>query len=120
MNIEAELQALEAKLDPLDRIVRLLTASLDAPRMHRSISGQGFRYDGPGVTHLCLIKGVRAISAFNASLELARKGYMQEIAVLMRTLVECTTHIEFVLERFRDDAHRQVGSGLCTALFRRQ
>jgi hypothetical protein len=87
MNIEAEVLALEAKLDPLDRIVRLLTASLDAPRMHNSINGQGFRYGEPGVIHLCLVKGVRAISAFNASLELARKGYMQEIAVIRRAIL---------------------------------
>jgi hypothetical protein len=44
-----------------------------------------------------LLKGVRVVSALNAALELARSGYTQEIGVLMRTLVECTTHIEFVL-----------------------
>ncbi len=46
------------------------------------------------------------MSAFNAAIELARKGYTQEIVVLMRTLIECTTHIEFVLEIDDSEEHR--------------
>jgi hypothetical protein len=34
---------------------------------------------------------------------LARGGYAQEIGVLVRTLVECTTHIEFVLDALGDN-----------------
>jgi hypothetical protein len=34
---------------------------------------------------------------------LARGGYAQEIGVLVRTLVEFTTHIEFVLDALGDD-----------------
>jgi hypothetical protein len=63
----------------------------------------GFRYATPGAEHFCLLKAVRVVSALNAALELARCGYAQEIGVLMRTLVECTTHIEYVLSA-RDDA----------------
>ena len=55
------------------------------------------------VEHFCLLKAVRVVSALNAAVELARCGYTQEIGVLIRTLVECTTHIEFVLSA-RDDA----------------
>jgi len=33
----------------------------------------------------------------NASALLARGGYPQEIAVLIRTVVECTSHIDFIL-----------------------
>jgi hypothetical protein len=33
----------------------------------------------------------------NACIQLARAGYVQEIVVILRTVIECTTHIEFVL-----------------------
>jgi Family of unknown function (DUF5677) len=48
------------------------------------------------------------LSALNAAIELARKGYTQEIAVLMRTLIECTTHVEFVLEIDDSEKHQAV------------
>lgn len=48
------------------------------------------------------------MSAFNAAIELARKGYIQEIAVLMRTLIEYTTHIEFVLEVDETEEHQRL------------
>jgi hypothetical protein len=46
------------------------------------------------------------VSAFNASIDLARKGYTQEIGVLLRTLVECSTHIEYVVEPYTSEGHR--------------
>jgi hypothetical protein len=38
------------------------------------------------------------VSALNASLVLARAGYVQEILTLMRTIAEFTTHIDYVLD----------------------
>jgi hypothetical protein len=61
-------------------------------------SDHGYRFDEPTTHHFCLLKAVRVVSALNASVELARRGYTQEIAVLMRTVAEFTTHIEFVLD----------------------
>ena len=60
----------------------------------------------PTLRHFCLLKAVRIVSALNAALKLAEGGYTQEIAVLMRTVVECATHIEYVLDRNDSDAHR--------------
>jgi hypothetical protein len=108
MSIEESLRALEEQLEPLDRTIRLLTASLDAPRLRKSVEWHGYRYDAPRVMHFCLIKLVSAVSAFSAAIKLARDGYLQEVAVLMRTLVECTTHIEFVLEPFSSEEHRKI------------
>jgi hypothetical protein len=107
MNIEASLRAIEEELEPLDRVVRLLTASLGEPFLRKSGDDRGFRYAAPDVRHFCLLKSVRALSALNAAIELALKGYTQEIAVLMRTLIECTTHVEFVLETDDTDDHRE-------------
>jgi hypothetical protein len=106
MAIEIALRALEDGREPLERIIGLFAASLAAPALRRSNDERGFRYEAPDTRHFCLLKAVRALSAFNASIELARKGYGQEIAVLMRTLIECTTHIEFVLETNESAGHR--------------
>ena len=46
---------------------------------------------------ICLLKSIRAVSAFNAAIVLCDAGFTQEICVLLRTIVECTSHIEFVL-----------------------
>lgn len=103
MNFDAELR-LRLRIDPLGRLVHALAGSLSAPlRYHSGKEHHGFRYANPGVEHFCLLKAARVVSALNAALELARTGYIQEICILMRTLVECTTHIEFVLDA-RNDA----------------
>jgi hypothetical protein len=108
MSIEIALRTLEQKLEPLERVIRLFTASLGEPSLRKSDDERGFRYEAPDARHFCLLKAVRALSALNAAIELARKGYTQEIAVLMRTLIECTTHIEFVLEVDDTEEHRTV------------
>jgi hypothetical protein len=108
MTIETALRALKEDFEPLERLIRLFTASLGEPTLRKSGDERGFRYDAPDVRHFCLVKAVRALSALNATIELARKGYTQEIAVLMRTLIEFTTHIEFVLELDESEEHQAV------------
>lgn len=101
---EVQLKTLKARIGPIERFVTVLAASVPKPLFYHS--GQehyGFRYAKPGVLHFCLLKAVRSISSLNAMIALARGGYTQEIGVLVRTLVECTTHIEFVLDAVGDD-----------------
>jgi hypothetical protein len=96
--LAAQLDALRSRVDPLEKLVHALAEQLPAPlRYHSGKEHHGFRYGKPDVRHFCLLKAVRAVSALNAAIELARRGYTQEIAVLIRTVIECTTHIEFVL-----------------------
>ena len=52
------------------------------------------------------MKAARALSDFNACIELARKGYLQEICVLIRTMVECTRHLEYVIEPYGSEEHK--------------
>jgi hypothetical protein len=112
MDIEVALTALEAEIEPLERLLRIFAASLNAPHLRR---GDGdtrfFRYDHPDVRHFCLLKSVVMVSALNASFALARKGHVQEINVLMRTVAECSGHIEFVIEPFNSDDHRAAADG---------
>ena len=96
----ARLDGIRASIEPLERLIAAcsrLTVAADflslRPRALRLP-----RYGKPGVRHFCLLKAVRAVSALNAMIALARGGFAQEIGVLVRTLVECTTHIEFVLD----------------------
>lgn len=98
MELQKRLQALSLRTEPLERFLQAFAASLPEPlHYHSGQKHYGFRFGKPDVRHFCLLKAIRAVSAFNASIALARGGYTQEIAVLMRTLIECTTHIEFVL-----------------------
>lgn len=100
-NFESRLNLLRLRIEPLERFIDLFAGSLSKPLLYDSgKSHVGFRFAKPDERHFCLLKAVRAISAFNAAVLLAQGGYTQEIAVLMRTLVECTTHIEFVLPAF--------------------
>jgi Family of unknown function (DUF5677) len=116
MTIEAALGTLNEALDPHERLIRLFAASLGDPIFHKREDERVFRYAEPGVQQFCLLKAIRALSAINASIELARKGYTQEIAVLIRTLVECTTHIEFVLET-GDEEHQAIVKKYVTDFF---
>ena len=94
-----ELDRVTARIEPLERFVTAYAASLAPPIFyHSGREHYGFRYGKPGVRHFCLLKAVRTVSALNAMIALARGGFAQEIGVLVRTLVECTTHIEFVLD----------------------
>jgi hypothetical protein len=95
----ARLDGIRARIEPLERLVAACAASLLPPIFYHSDQEHyGYRYGKPGVRHFCLLKAVRAVSALNAMIALARGGFAQEIGVLVRTLVECTTHIEFVLD----------------------
>lgn len=94
-DVGEELDKLQARVQPLQRLISRFNQSLSRPDYIEK--DQVFRYLNPDARHFCLLKGVRAVSALNATIELARKGYTQEIFVLVRTIVECTSHIEYVI-----------------------
>lgn len=95
---KAKYNALDADAEPLERFIHLLAASLDAPVLITE-GLRGFRFKQPNVKHFCLIKLVRAVSALNAAIWLGRAGFTQEIGVLMRTMIECTTESRAVAGR---------------------
>jgi len=117
MNLERSWRALELKITPLARVVEVFAASLVPPKRYQEEMDRGYRYDAPDVRHFCLLKAARVVSALNASVNLARGGYVQEIAVLMRTLIECTTHIEYVLDLDDSAAHRAAVKAYVEAFF---
>jgi hypothetical protein len=113
MALEASLRELQSGISPLERLIEVFAATLESPRLQRNGSLLGFRYEAPDVRHFCLLKAVRVVSSLNASFELARKGYTQEIASIIRTLVDSGRQIEYVLdiddsETFRSDVRKLV------------
>lgn len=104
MSFEVQLDGLKARIVPMERLVTALVGSVPKPmHYHSGKEHYGFRYAKPSVQHFCLLKAVRTVSALNAMVALARGGYSQEICVLVRTMVECTTHIEYVLNAIDDE-----------------
>ncbi|MBY0362248.1 MAG: hypothetical protein K2X45_10110 [Phreatobacter sp.] len=88
---------LQTKSGVLERFVSAFARGLEPPNFYHSGGlHAGYRYISPDDRHFCLLKAVRAVSAFNASIYLARAGFVQEVWVLLRTLIEFTTHIDFV------------------------
>jgi len=69
-------------------------------------TGADFRFASPDVRHFCLVKVTRAVSDYNACIELAKRGYAQQVCVLIRTMVECLRHAEYVIEPFGSEEHR--------------
>jgi hypothetical protein len=106
MSVDVALDALQDEVEPLERIIRLFAAKLGAPVLQTTAAGQAFRYNAPDVRHFCLLKAARALSDFNACIELARKGYLQEICVLIRTMVECMRHLEYAIEPYGSEGHK--------------
>ena len=111
------LTALRLRIVPLERAIGQLAASLRPPHLIQYGGGKGFRYDNPDIRHFCLVKAARVVSGLNACIELARSGYTQEVAVVARTLIECATHIEFVLELNDTDQHKKLVKEYFEAFF---
>ena len=103
-SLDEELDMLQSRVRPLEQLVGAFAATLGPPlKYHSGQVHYGFRYAKPDERHFCLLKCSRAVSALNASIVLARHGYPQEIAVLIRTLIECTTHVKYVLNGRQSD-----------------
>jgi hypothetical protein len=101
--MERVLAQIQSEIQLQEKFLLLFAALLDQPLFYHS--GQfhrGFRFSNPGPKHFCLLKAIRCVSGLNAALVLVRNGYPQELAVLIRTIVECTSYIELILHSLRD------------------
>ena len=100
MDFEMEIERLRRRISPLSRFVHALANSLEAPKFLQT--EMGFRFEKPQLIHFCLLRCARIVSALNASIELARYGYSQEIGVLLRTMIEYDSQIDFMMARLND------------------
>jgi hypothetical protein len=103
-NISRRLALVSSKIETLDRFLIKFSETFTPPLFyHSGAEHYGFRFGAPGPKHFCFLKSIRAVSALRASVILAREGYPQELFVLLRTLAEFTTHIEFILFSLDDN-----------------
>jgi hypothetical protein len=98
IELENRLSQFRLRIDPLERLIYAFAGQLPKPLFYDSGKQHfGFRYGKPDGRHFCLLKGIRAVSGLNAAIELVRAGYAQELHVLLRTIDEYKTHMEFVV-----------------------
>jgi hypothetical protein len=62
MDMNAALQSLQEELEPLERLVRLFSASLDQPKLVAAGDGRSYRYEHPNILHFCLLKAAVDLS----------------------------------------------------------
>jgi hypothetical protein len=104
--LEGVIRGFAERVVILERIIDIFSNLVPAPKFVATTEDRHFRYENPDIRHFCLLKAVRVVSALNAAFELARNGYVQELAVLMRILSECTRHIEYVLDPDGSEQHK--------------
>ena len=97
MAFDDEIERLRTRVAPLAKFLHAISQTLEKPNLSASPEHLGFRYENPQLIQFCLLRGVRIVSALNASIELARGGYSQEIGVILRTMIEYASQIDFML-----------------------
>ena len=90
-------------ISQFEKIVSIFADSVAPPLMYESgIRHRGFRYANPTPKHFCVIKVVRAVSGINAALVLAENGFNQEMCVMIRTIIDSLTQIDYVISGLHD------------------
>jgi hypothetical protein len=97
MAFDDEIERLRTRVAPLAKFLHTVSQTLEKPNLSSLPEHLGFRYKNPQLIQFCLLRGVRIVSALNASIELARGGYSQEIGVSLRTMIEYASQIDFML-----------------------
>lgn len=90
-------QFLLQKIIELDKILHELLKHIEEPVLTKGLK---LRYQNPTSLHLQLLKGIRIISGLYSLVVLLENGFVQEMGVLIRTLNDFQTEIEFI-----HDAH---------------
>jgi hypothetical protein len=102
MSFDEAVGTLQDRINTLARFVHVFAGTLHPPVM--PTPQQGFRYSNPDYRHFVLLRACRIVSALNAAVELARRGYPQEIGVLHRVVQESTSQIKAVNAQIAADA----------------
>lgn len=98
------LQKITAEIEFQQRLLGRISALLGTPILYDSGKQHvGFRFLRPTWKHFCFLKAVRAVSGLSACLNLYQGGFAQEIVVILRTVLECTTHMEYVVAGLTGD-----------------
>ncbi|MER9304784.1 hypothetical protein NKJ06_06195 [Mesorhizobium sp. M0293] len=107
-SLENALSSLGEKILFLQSAVSFLEAELGrlliVPDGDQAIA---FRFASPNIVHFCILHLIRVVSCLNATIVLARHGYVQEICVLIRTGYEFISKVDYVSTGYYDPEQRQ-------------
>jgi len=81
-------------------VVHRVEARFPMPELVDVNGSPQWRYPEMTVEHMCLLRCVRIVSAFNAIRGMLVAGYVQEIPVLLRTIDEFQEDIVFLIEGY--------------------
>ncbi|MFA7158998.1 MAG: hypothetical protein WC299_06805 [Kiritimatiellia bacterium] len=87
-------------LEYYTQVIHRVENRFDRPQLVEVNGIPQWRYTKLTVEHMCLLRGVRIISAFNSIRSLLNNGYVQEISVLLRTIDEFQEDIVFLIENY--------------------
>ena len=111
MAFDDEIERLRRRVAPLANFLHAISQTLEEPKLRALADDLGFRYENPQLIQFCLLRSVRIVSALNASIELARGGYSQEIGVVLRTMIEYASQIDFMLASLDEKGNRSTKAG---------
>lgn len=99
-------------------LIESFVSTIQPPIIYASESGHvGWVFTKPGPRHFCILKAIRAVSGMNAAITLAESGFTQEVAVIIRTVIECTSLINFIATDTEDEQANRLKTELVTKFF---
>jgi len=86
-----------------EKSVGLIESKFEKPIFVQEENYKAWTYKEIGREQICIIRSVRIISGLFACLELLKKGFIQEILTLMRTINDFHQDIIFLLENYGEE-----------------
>lgn len=116
--MECGLKPIRERVKMLEDVVHFFATSQTPPLMyHSGVIPHGYRYMNPSAETFFAVKGASIVSGLNACLRLAEVGHINEMNVLMRSIVESATHIEYVLVGITEEGLGSAQQRLVEAFF---
>lgn len=102
MNTEEFIKEIaQPAIDCFEQTIAHVEGIINGPIWIDQTHAKRWRYSAElTVKHVCLLRAVRIVSAFNALLVLWQAGYVQEMGILCRTINEFLNDIIFILEGY--------------------
>src|SRR5687768_4668475 len=107
-HLDQEVNLLRRRIAPLEQFLVRLSTVLERPVLVEEEAYAGYRFTQPTLINFCFLRSVRIVSALNACVALVRSGFTQEVAVLLRTVIEFTTQVDYILAS-RDQSGQLTG-----------
>jgi hypothetical protein len=97
-NYENSVDIMYDAIKLLENAINKMQVKIGAPLFLPEEGKPRYRYGEKSAVIIQLLKAVRIVSGLNASMVLLEKGFIQEIGVLIRTIKEFMTDIDFLQE----------------------